>query len=153
MLEVLHYASRAEIRSVIANKKQGRRNRPLRSQSGADKSDGGNTPPVGNDGQDPSGEIIKSRQQGITTLCHAIMLWRMMAKPHSNILIMANSQKNLEQHHFKDFVKMAEHFGKEMLCPVGNAIAKSFEFFSSHAVGGWANTRGACAGLRSRRYI
>ena len=26
---------------------------------------------------------------------------------------------------------MAEHFGKEMLCPVGNATAKSFEFFSS----------------------
>ena len=76
-----------------------------------------------------------------------IMLWRMMAKPHSNVLIMANSQKNLEQHHFKDFVKMAEHFGKEMPCPVGNATAKSFEFFSSHAVGGWANTKGGMRGF------
>ena len=90
--------------------------------------------------------VIKSRQQGITTLCHAIMLWRMMAKPHSNVLIMANSQKNLEQHHFKDFVKMAEHFGKEMLCPVSNAAAKSFDFFSSHAVGGWVNTKGGTRG-------
>ena len=80
--------------------------------------------------------VIKSRQQGITTLCHAIMLWRIMAKPHSNILIMANSQKNLEQHHFKDFVKMAEHFfGKEMLCPVGNNTKggmRGFAFTSVH---------------------
>lgn len=91
--------------------------------------------------------IIKSRQQGITTLCHAIMMWRMMAKQHSSVLIMANSQKNLEQHHFKNFTKMTEAFGEDMLCPIKNVTAKSFDFFLSHAVGGWANTKGGMRGF------
>ena len=91
--------------------------------------------------------IIKSRQQGITTLCHAIMLWRMMSKQHSNVLVMANSQKNLEQHHFKNFLKMTKRFGEEMYCPVAKPTAKSFDFFLSHADGGWANTEGGMRGF------
>ena len=61
--------------------------------------------------------------------------------------------KNLEQHHFKDFVKMAEHFRKEMLYPVGNATAKSFEFFQVMRSVDGQTPRVACAGLHSRRYI
>jgi len=98
--------------------------------------------------------IIKSRQQGITTLCHAIMMWRMMARQYSNILLMANTQQALERTHLKEFVKMVEYFGSHMHCPIKNVTAKSFDFFLSHAFSGWANTKSGTRGAtRSRQCI
>lgn len=90
--------------------------------------------------------VIKSRQQGITTLCHAVMLWRMMARQHSNVLLMANSQAVLEGKHFKDFAKMVSCYGSKMYCPVSNVTAKSLDFFLSHAFGAWANTKSGSRG-------
>lgn len=80
--------------------------------------------------------IIKSRQQGITTLCHAVMMWRVMVRQYSNILLMANTQQALERTHFKEFVEMMEYFGSHMHCPIKNVTAKSFDFFLSRAFGG-----------------
>jgi hypothetical protein len=92
--------------------------------------------------------IIKSRQQGITTLCHAIMMWRMMARQYSNVLLMANDQRALVQTHFKEFLKMVEYFGSHMHCPIKNPTVKSFDFFLSQAFGRWANTKSGTRGDR-----
>lgn len=84
--------------------------------------------------------ILKSRQMGISTLCHAVMLWRMMAKPKSNVMLMANRQTDMETIHFKGFKEMAKGLGERLLFPISNDTTKSLDFFSSTAVGRWANT-------------
>lgn len=84
--------------------------------------------------------ILKSRQMGISTLCHAVMLWRMMAKPKSNVMLMANRQTDMETIHFKGFKEMAKGLGERLLFPITNDTTKSLDFFLSTAVGRWANT-------------
>lgn len=85
--------------------------------------------------------ILKSRQMGITTLCHAVMLWRMMVKPNSDVLLMANRQSDLEGTHFKRFKEMARELGERLLCPIEDDTTKKLKFFGSTAEGKWANTK------------
>lgn len=90
--------------------------------------------------------VLKSRQQGITTLCNAILLWRLLAYPNSSALIMSHSQDSMEQNFFRNLIRMAEGVASNLFLSMGKPTAKSFTLATGRVEGKWANTKGGGRG-------
>lgn len=90
--------------------------------------------------------VLKSRQQGITTLCNALLLWRVLAYPNSSAFIMSHSQESMILNFFRNLVRMAQHFASNLFLYMSKPTAKFFELATGTVEGKWANTKGGGRG-------
>lgn len=91
--------------------------------------------------------ILKARQLGITTLCNAILLWRLLACPNTNAVVMAHSQAATERTFFRKLIAMARHFASQLLLSFNvPPTTKTLSLATGFVEGKWANTTGGVRG-------
>lgn len=94
--------------------------------------------------------ILKGRQQGISTLCHALIFWFLITHDGMRAMLMANTQRDLERIHFKRFADMARSFDFKPISAI-NITAKTLEIDHGEephcfAEGRWAQTESGVRG-------